>query len=179
MPPVICPRSRSAAESPVAAPKIRKKASWKALVSTFIWLARIPMPTRMSCLPRIMSKESEMENTLVPPWKGAKPRSPKDQKPPTIVELRPQLMQSLVDCVTTPAGAFGHLLFRLAPRMPRLADSQERSPEERMWLKMLLNPTVIGLMVVELKMWFSDTATFRPWLLMFWVLAKVLASAKP
>src|SRR5207253_8397242 len=61
--------------------------SWKALVLTFIWLARTSAPTRILCLPRIMSNESEMEKTLVPPVKGANPRSPRDQKPPpTIVE---------------------------------------------------------------------------------------------
>src|ERR1700674_4990892 len=124
IPPVICPRRRSAAESPVAAPKIRKKPSWKALVSTFIWLARIPIPTRMSCLPRIMSKESEMENTLVPPWKGANPRSPRDQYPPDggWIEVSPQLMQYFEDWFTTPGGP-PQVLSRLAFRMPILLPS--------------------------------------------------------
>src|SRR6266700_4264141 len=101
-----------------------KKPSWKALVSTFICCARIEPPTRMLCLPRIMSNESEMENTLVPPWKGANPRSPSAQYVPISVELNPQLTQALVDWVTTPAGAFGHLRLMLASTMPRLADSQ-------------------------------------------------------
>ena len=56
-----------------------KKPSWKALVSTFICWARMEPPTRMLWLPRIMSSESETEKTFVPPWKGAKPRSPSAQ----------------------------------------------------------------------------------------------------
>src|SRR5882724_1290665 len=91
----------------------------------------------------------------------------------------PQLIQSFVDCVTTPAGAFGHLLFRLASAMPRTAASQERSPNDRMWLKIRLKPAVNWLKLRSEKMWFSDMATFRPWLLMFWVLANAAASANP
>ena len=44
--------------------------SWKALVLTFIWLARTSPPTRILCLPRIMSNESEIVKTLVPPVKA-------------------------------------------------------------------------------------------------------------
>src|SRR6266851_8898554 len=95
------------------------------------------------------------------------------------VETRPQLIQSFVDCVTTPAGAFGHLLFRLASAMPSMADSQERSPNDRMWLKIRLKPALIWLMLRSEKIWVSDTATLRPWLLMFCVLAKAPCSANP
>src|SRR6266403_935533 len=95
------------------------------------------------------------------------------------VETRPQLIQSFVDCVTTPAGAFGQLLFRLAFTMPRMADLQDRSPNDRIWLKIRLKPTLIWLMLRSEKIWVSDTATLRPWLLMFCVLAKAFGSAKP
>src|SRR6266481_7738213 len=78
---------------PVHAPLMTQNPSWKPTERTFIWLARIPRPTLMSCLPLIMSNESEMENTLVPPWKGVKPRSPRPQNPPLgEIETRPQLL---------------------------------------------------------------------------------------
>src|SRR6267378_2570531 len=83
----------SAIGLPEYAPFMTQNPSWKPTERTFIWLARTPRPTLMSCLPLIMSKESEMENTLVPPWKGVKPRSPRPQNPPLgEIETRPQLL---------------------------------------------------------------------------------------
>src|SRR6266481_3796263 len=121
-------------------PVTLKEPSGKAFVITFIWLARRPTPRWMSCLPRIMSKESEMEKTLVPPWNGAKPRSPKPQYPPfSDTADRPQLTQNFVDCVS-PAGALGHFLLMSAPGMPGpiFAASQEPSPCDLITLKMRL-----------------------------------------
>src|SRR6266576_5930841 len=125
-------------------PVTLKEPSWKALVITFIWFARNPPPTRMSCLPRIMSKESEIEKTLVPPWNGANPRSPKPQYPPfNETAERPQLTQNVVDCVS-PWGALGHLLLMSAPGMPgpMLAAAQEPSPCDLITLKMRLKPAL-------------------------------------
>src|SRR5205823_14630085 len=96
--------------------------SWKALVLTFIWLARTSPPTRILCLPRIMSNESEIVKTLVPPVKGENPRSPRDQKPPPgSVEVNPQLMPP-----------------RFAPGMPSFCDSQVSLPKDRILLKIRL-----------------------------------------
>src|ERR1700687_55642 len=95
-----------------------------------------------------------------------------------MVALNPQLTQSVVDCVR-PAGALGQLLSRLAPGIPSLAASQERSPNDRMWLKMRLKPPLIWLTVRSEKMWVSDSETLRPWLVMSWELANGLGSAKP
>src|SRR5882762_2829971 len=99
------------------------------------------MPTRMSCLPRIMSKESEMEKTLVPPWKGANPRSPKPQYPPfNETADNPQLTQNFDDC-ESPGGAPGkHLALISAPGMPGpiLAAAHEPSPCDLIMLKMRL-----------------------------------------
>src|SRR6266478_4618948 len=168
-------------KSPLSLHKLvkTKKPSWKALVRTFICCARKLMPTRMLCFPRIMSNESAIEKTLVPPWKGAKPRSPSDQYgPPTMVEVNPQLTQSDFDC-DSPGGAFGQLLSRFAPGMPSFADSQLRSPNDLMWLKIRLKPAVNWLMLLAEKTWVSEIAALRPWLLMFWVLPKAFASANP
>src|SRR5216684_547032 len=172
-------------KSPLSLHKLvkTKNPSWKALVNTFICCARKPMPTRMLCFPRIMSNESAMEKTLVPPWKGAKPRSPSDQYgPPTMVEVNPQLTQSDFDCESpggAPPGNWEQLLSRLAPGMPSFAASQERSPKDLMWLKIRLKPAVNWLMLLPEKTWVSEMAALRPWLLMFWVLANAPSSAKP
>src|ERR1700681_248827 len=101
----------------------------------------------------------------------------------------PQLMQSLVDWLTTPVGALGHLELRFAPRMPgrlrpssfwtTLAASHVLSPNDRMWLKIRLKPAVNWLMFWGEKIWVSETATLRPWLLIFCVLPKALCSANP
>src|SRR5258706_144918 len=100
----------------------------------------MPMPTRMSCLPRIMSKESEIEKTLVPPWNGANPRSPRPQYPwLSDTAERPQLTQNLDDW-ESPAGAPGHLALMLAPGMPgpTLAAAHEPSPWDLITLKIRL-----------------------------------------
>src|SRR5882757_1864404 len=113
------------------------------------------MPTRMLCLPRIMSNESETEKTLVPPWKGAKPRSPSPQYgPPTLVVVNPQLMQSDFDWDRpggAPPGNWEQLSSRLAPGIPSFAASQVRSPKDLMWLKIRLKPTVNWLMAFAEK----------------------------
>src|SRR5258708_4958933 len=132
--------TRSAIASPDC-PVTLKEPSWNALVITFIWLARKPIPTRMSCLPRIMSKESEMEKTLVPPWKGANPRSPRPQYPPfNETADRPQLTQNLDDCDRPRGAPAKHLLLMFAPGMPgpMSADAQEPSPCDLITLKMRL-----------------------------------------
>src|SRR5215469_67059 len=98
----------------------------------------------MLCLPRIMSNESEIEKTLVPPWKGANPRSPKPQYPPFKETAdNPQLTQNLVDWVK-PAGALGHFPLISAPGIPppMLAASQVPSPCDLMTLKMRLKPAL-------------------------------------
>src|SRR5437868_4210875 len=113
-----------------------------------------------------MSNESAMVNTFVPPWKGAKPRSPSaEYGPPTMVEVRPQLTQSLVDCdrpLGAPPGKPEQLLSRFALGIPNFADWQVRSPKERMWLKMRLKPKLTWLMVFGVKMWVSEMAALRP-----------------
>ncbi len=48
-----------------------------------------------------------------------------------------------------------------------------------MWLKIRLKPTLTWLMVRSEKMWVSESATLRPWLVMSCVLAKGLGSANP
>src|SRR6266404_8365588 len=99
-----------------------------------------------------------------------------------MVEVNPQLTQSDFDCPRpggAPPGNWEQLSSRLAPGIPSFADSQERSPNDLMWLKMRLKPTVNWVMVLEEKTWVSDIAALRPWLLMFWVLAKAPASANP
>src|SRR5207245_3328983 len=94
------------------------------------------------------------------------------------VELKPQLTQSVLDC-DSPGGAPGQLLSRLAPKIPRFAASQLRSPKDRIWLKIRLKPALIWLMLRSEKMWVSDSAIFRPWLVMFWLLPKAFCSANP
>src|SRR5256712_14068653 len=95
---------------------------------------------RMLCLPRIISNESAMVKTLVPPWKGAKPRSPSDQYgPPTLVVVNPQLTQSVVDWdrpAAAPPGKPEQLLSKSAPGMPSLAASHERAPNDRVGVNM-------------------------------------------
>src|SRR5216684_5414832 len=91
----------------------------------------------------------------------------------------PQLIQSLVDWLTTPAGWAPQREFRLAPRMPSFCASQLRSPNDKMWLKIRLKPTVTWLMLRSEKTWVSEIATLRPWLVIFWVLAKAPCSANP
>src|ERR1700684_1101368 len=91
----------------------------------------------------------------------------------------PQLMQSLVDWLTKPAGEVAHFVFRSEPRMPMFAASQVPFPTDKMWLKIRLKPAVIWLMLRAEKIWFSDTVTLRPWLLMCWLLANAFCSANP
>src|SRR6266852_1170257 len=95
-----------------------------------------------------------------------------------MVATNPQLTHSVLDC-ERPAGAPGQLLSRLAPGIPSFADSQERSPNDRMWLKMRLKPPLIWLTMRSEKIWVSDSETLRPWLVMFCVLANALGSANP
>src|SRR5438128_12639344 len=98
-----------------------------------------------------------------------------------MVEVSPQLIQSFFDWDrpggTTPSE--GQLLSKLAPGMPSFADSQLRSPNDLMWLKIRLKPAVNWLMLLAEKTWVSEIAALRPWLLMFWVLPKAFASANP
>src|SRR5437016_14129005 len=99
-----------------------------------------------------------------------------------MVALNPQLTQSVVDCDSpegAPPGRLEQLLSRFAPGIPSLAASQVRSPNDRMWLKIRLKPPLIWLRVRSEKMWVSDNETLRPWLVIFWVLAKALGSANP
>src|ERR1700692_4714580 len=115
----------------------------------------------MLWFPRIMSNESAIENTFVPPWNGANPLSPSAQTPPpTSVEGIPQLTQSFVDCEIPPE--FPQKLLMSAPVIPSFAAWQLRSPCDLMWLKIRLKPAVNWLMLRSLKIWVSDTATFRP-----------------
>src|SRR4029077_5856971 len=95
------------------------------------------------------------------------------------VEVNTQLMQSLVDWLTTPGGCAPQLLFRSAPRMPTFCASQLVSPNVEMMLKMRLKPAVIWLMLRAEKICVSEIATFRPWLVMPWLLANAPASANP
>src|SRR5689334_17219972 len=88
-------------------------------------------------------------------------------------------MQSLLDWETIPSGAFGHLLFRFAPRIPILADSQLASPNDRIWLNMRLYPRVSWLKVRGLKICVSEMATLLPRFVMSWVLPNAFCSAKP
>ena len=46
--------------------------------------------------------------------------------------------------------------------MPSFAASHERSPNDRMWLKMRLKPPLIWLMVRSEKMWVSDMGDVAP-----------------
>src|ERR1700740_2602389 len=134
----------------------------------------------MLCLPRIISNESEIENTLVPPCEGAYPRSPRDQYPVrNCIELNPQLMQSLVVWFTIPGGWVPQALFKSAPRSPIFAASQLLFPKDRMMLKIRLKPPVIWLMLWSLKMWVSEITALRAWLVMLCVLANAPCSANP
>ena len=82
----------------VIGPKLvkTKNPSWKALVSTFICWARIWPPTRMLCLPRIISSESAIDEDVGPALEGCEAAI---AQPPvgsaTVVAVMPQLTQSV------------------------------------------------------------------------------------
>src|ERR1700675_2914520 len=95
--------------------------------------------------------------------------------------FNPQLTQSLVDCDrpggTTPRE--GQLLSRFAPGIPSRADSHDRSPNDKMWLKIRLKPAFNWLIVRSEKTCVSEKDRLRPWFVMFCVLANALGAANP